>query len=205
LVRKKPGARALGRHIHRQPLGEVAHTSFGGAVSHDARQRAKRAHGGNVEDHTLVVLGHLVSEYLGRQQCAQQIEVERPSEGLHRQVKERALRAGGRVLTVAPCAVDENVCRSPQAGDLRRGGFQGVALQDIRVESHGAFPDVLCAGVRAVFTAIQQRHPCSLLGEETGDGRTQDTASPRDDSHFSIQPKRIHSQLLVVGLANGLK
>jgi len=176
-------------HVNGQPLREVADRGLGGRVRRDLRQRAKGVHAGDVQDVAGLLLGHQLAEDLGRQQGAQEVQVEDETDRVGRQIEERHLGRGGRFLLIAACAVDQDVDLAERRDDLvpgllDRGLVQDVARDGDRRAALGL--DRVGHLRRRGFGQVQDRHLGAACGQGLGHRAAQNPAATGYDHDFAF-------------------
>ena len=177
------------RHVHGQPLREVADRRLGAAVGGDLGQRREGVHRRDVDDHAAAALGHAAREHLRRQQRAQEVQVEDELDAVGVEVVERdhafgllleVLREevllGCRALgVVAAGAVDQDVDRTQRRLDLLRAASRLSRSSTLQATPMALPPAAMS---RATASAASSRRSATA------------TAAPHAASAFAMQPHR---------------
>ena len=128
-----------------QPLREVADRGFRSAVGGDLGQRTERIHRRDVDDDAFAGQRHVAGEHLGRQQRADEVQIENEGDAGRIQIEEgnfsfggtlrigffQKFFRGGALRMVAAGSVDQNVARTKLRLDLFMGGDQAFFFQDV--------------------------------------------------------------------------
>ena len=74
--------------MYGQPLGEVAYSGFGAGISGDLGQWSVGIHRGNIQNRNILFAQHVRGKDLGRDQGAQEVELEHEFHPIWLEVKE---------------------------------------------------------------------------------------------------------------------
>ena len=180
-----------------QPLGEIGDTGLGRRVGGDLGQRGVGVHGGDVQDATTAPGYHILSEGLGGQEGALEVELEDEVHPVGLQVEEGfatllrlvlILVVGGSAGIVAAGAVDEDVTETQirhhgLVHSRQHGGIQDVGLVALTGKALGA--QFVGQRLDGILVEVQSGDLGARLGERASHGGADQAPRAGDDDDLA--------------------
>ncbi len=193
-----PGATALtamwyGPSSQAIDLRQGDYSCLAGAVMAPARRRLEPGDRGDIDDAPGSTRDHHPRCFLGAEKCPFQIDVVDLIPCSFFQFENRRPGENSGV-------VDQDVERAKCFGELREHGADLRDITNVRFERDGRRPEALVIVRRSRIIRIIDRHRCSLLGKDLGDGPANALVSAgnegratREIEHVILRSPVVHS------------